>query len=115
MELSGTGESQTVTLQDGNEMDTLRFAAFYRERSISVFDLRRRGLKQDMHELRSHISRELAATNGAPESRSLILDHHESKLALQALQWVIKHDDFSPDGTTGEMRQMLDSVELQTS
>ena len=114
MEIIGQGETQEIKLTNGDEVDTLSFATFMREHSIPWFDIAHRGTKRDLHVLTSDLRRALDPEQSSA-THELALNHRQSALALEALRWVVAHDDFSPEGATGNMRRMLEGAEAQAA
>jgi ElaB/YqjD/DUF883 family membrane-anchored ribosome-binding protein len=111
MKVHGETRDHEIELIDGDEIDTVRFAAFIRGHKIPWFDVANRELRSELRTLSSDLGSVLAESSSHPEARRVRLDRARSDLALRAMRWMVEHDDFSPDGVTGYMRQMLATVD----
>lgn len=110
MELVERGqEALGIKLSTGGEIDLVSFAARDRARSIPWFDLMHRDLRMQLKGLVSELEDRLVEDQTSP----LELSRAKSELALEAMRWVVEHDDFDPENTTGELRAMVADVDAQ--
>lgn len=107
MELLGRGQEAAIRLSTGGEIDLVSFAARDRAHAIPWFDFLHRGQKLQLRELVAELEERLIEDQASP----LELSRAKSDLAIEAMRWVVQHDDFDPENTTGELRAMVAEVD----
>lgn len=109
MELVGHGKEAAIRLSTGGEIDLVSFAARDRAHAIPWFDIFHRDLKLQLRGLVTELEERLIEDQTSP----LELSRAKSELAIEAMRWVVQHDDFDPENTTGELRVMVEEADSQ--
>ena len=106
----GGEAGSALMLTTANDIDSARAAAAIRANKIPWFDLSHRALRRELWDLADKLDEASIRLRQGSGMAPLLLSPQESEAAIKAMSWTVERFDFDPDGSTGDIRRLLNSL-----
>jgi len=103
-------EEPQLVLDGKAEFDIASFALYLRASHINRLNIPQRRLRHDLLDASSLIANTLGEDGRYDTSQPLTLSREHTRLTTDAMQWILKNDNFDPENLGKDLENALEEI-----